>query len=258
MPLGEYLRIIRQRGWIVVLTALLAAVSALVFSTVQRPVYQSTIQLNVIGARPDLGLSSTIKSLLRNYAGQIRSYDTAQDALRDMPEPLDLTPEGLLGKVNVQAVEADLQLLIEAEDGDAHVAEMIAQQMADTFVWRIDQFNAELDQADRINVFTSGPASPANRIKPQKKINTIAGGLLGGVAGVGVLLLLEWVDAATVRRPGDIRRDVGLPVLAVVDTSGNASTGPSWLSALAAGWAIPLVGGLALGVLLASIVYLAF
>jgi len=258
LPLSEYWRIIRQRGWIILLTAFLTAACALVFSLVQRPVYQSTIQLNVIGARPDLGLSSTIKNLLRNYAGQIRSYDIAEDALRDMPEPLDLTPEELLAKINVQAVEADLQLLIEAEDGDPHVAEMIAQQMADTFVWKIKQDNELLDQADRINVFTSGPASAASRVKPQKKINTIAGGLLGAVAGVAVVLLLEWVDATKVRRPRDIREDTGLPVLAVVDVSARSSSGPSGLGTVASGWAIPLVGGLALGVLLASVVYLAF
>jgi capsular polysaccharide biosynthesis protein len=256
LPLTEYWRIIRSRGFIVVLTAVVGALSAFVFSSVQQPLYQSTIRLNVVGARPDLGLSQTLKNLLRNYAGQIRSYDTAQDALADMPEPLDLTPEGLLAKVNVQAVESDLQLVVEAEDGDPHVAEMIAQQMADTFVWQIEQYNQNLDQRDRVNVFTSGPATSADRVKPQKKLNTLVGGMLGGVAGVCVLLLLEALDAATVRRPADIQGDLGLPVLAVVDSTGSGRREASWFGAIAAGWAIPLVGGLALGALLTSIVYL--
>jgi len=259
LALSEYWRVIRQRGWIIFLTAVIGAASALVFSMTQRPVYQSTIRLNVIGARPDLGLSQTLKNLLRNYAGQVRSYDTATLALRDMPEPLDLTPEGLLGKINVQAVESDLQLVIESEDYDGHTAEMIANQMADTFVWSIKQYNEKLDQRDRVNVFTSGPATPAHRIRPQKKLNTLAGGMLGGLSGFAVVLLLEWLDARLVRRPSDLRADTGLPVLAVVQASATGSSGRTGNMARAAGaWTIPLVGGLALGALLTSVIYLVF
>ena len=266
MPLSEYYRIVRQHGWIIVLVAVLGAASALLFSMAQRPTYQSIIRLNVIGARPDFGLSQTVKGLLRNYAGQIRSHDTAASALRDMPEPLDLTPEALLAKINVQAVESDLQLVIQAEDQDPHIAEMIAQQMANTFVWTIEQFNLKLDQRDRVNVFTSGPASPAVKVRPQKKINTLAGGILGAVAGLGLVLLLEWMDSRFVRRPGELPRGYGLALLGTVDSDGR-SQGSSLLSAggigasaseLAGRWAIPLVGGLALGIVLSTVFYLVF
>jgi capsular polysaccharide biosynthesis protein len=260
LPLGEYFRIARQRGWIVVLTAVLGAVSALLFSLTQEPVYQSTIRLNAVGARPDMGLSQTVKSLLRNYAGQIRSYDAAVDALRDMPEPLDLTPEALLAKINVQAVESDLQLVIEAEDPDPIIANMIAQQMAETFIWRIDAYNDTLDQRDRVNVFASGPATPAVKVRPQKKINTLAGGILGGVAGLALVVMLEWMDSRYVRRPQDLLADTGLPLLGVVSTEGTDSRGLAEraLGPTAALWAVPLLGGIALGVLVTSLVYLVF
>lgn len=259
MPLSEYVRVIRRWGWILVLTAIVGAASALVFSMVQRPVYQSTIKLNVIGARPDFGLSQTLKNLLRNYAGQVRSYDTAVLALRDMEEPLDLTPEGLLAKINVQAVESDLQLVIEAEDQDPHIAEMIANQMAETFVWSIKLFNEDLDVRDRVNVFTSGPASPAYKVRPQKKLNTVAGGIMGSVAGLGVILLLEWVESRLVRRPGDVQRDLGLPVLGVIQTAALPSGGwPAKMAPPSGSWVIPLIGGVALGALLTSAIYLLF
>jgi len=260
VPLGEYVRIARQRGWIVIVTAVLGALAALIFSFAQRPVYQSTVALNVIGARPDLGLSQTLKAQLRNYASQIRSYDNAVDALRSMPEPLDLTPEALLGKVNVQAVESDLQLIIEVEDADASIANMIAQQMADSFIWTIKAFNDQLDQSDRLSVFTSGPATPGSKVRPQKKINTLAGGILGVVAGLGIVALLEWLDSHYVRRPEDITKHTRLALLGAVRTEGEPSLslaeralGPS-----AGVWALPLLGGIALGVLITSLVYLVF
>ncbi len=258
MPLSEYLRIARQRGWIIILTALLGAASAYIFSTVQQPVYQSTIRLNVIGARPDLGLSQTLKGLLRNYAGQIRSVDTATDALRDMPEPLDLTPDGLLGKINVQAVESDLQLVVEAEDRDPGIANMIAQQMANTFVWHIGQYNDTLDQRDRVNVFTSGPATPGYKVRPQKKINTLAGGIIGGVMGLAIVGLLEWLDSRYVRGPRDLERDLRLPLLSVVEPSPAGPAPALSFPYSSRAWTVPLLGGLVLGIVLTSIVYLLF
>lgn len=255
LPLSDYLRIIQRRGWIIVLTAFLGAVSALLFSLVQTPVYQSTIRLNVIGARPDFGLSQSIVSLLRNYAGQIKSYDTATLALRDMPEPLDLTPDGLLAMVNVQAIQSDLQLVIEVEDEDPHIAQMVAQQMADTFAWTIEQFNLQLEQSNRVMVFASGPATPASKISPHKKINTAAGGILGAILGLGIVILLEWMDSRFVRSPADLQRDLDLPVLALVGPGGDSGAGAA-VSKLAGNWTIPLLGGVALGVLLTSVVYL--
>ncbi len=242
------------------MTALLGAVSALIFSLAQEPTYQSTVALNVIGARPDLGLSQTLKAQLRNYASQIRSYDTAVDALRSMPEPLDLTPEDLLDKVNVQAVESDLQLIIEVEDRDPVIANMIAQQMAESFIWNIKEFNDKLDQSDRLSVFTSGPATPGAKVRPQKKINTLAGGILGAVAGLGIIALLEWLDSHFVRRPEDIVKHAALPVLGTVRTTGEPlpSLAERALGPSAGVWALPLLGGIALGVLVTSLVYLVF
>jgi len=260
VPLAEYARIARQRGWILIVAGLVGAISALIFSLVQKPVYQSTITLNVMGARPDLGLSQTLKAQLRNYASQIRSYNTASEALADMPEPIDLTPEALLAKVNVQAVESDLQLVIEVEDRDPVIANMIAQQMAESFIWDIQAFNDQLDQSDRLSVFTSGPATPGSKVRPQKKINTLAGGIMGVVFGLAVVALLEWLDTRYVRRPGDITKDTGLAVLGSVRAgSDHAQTlveralGPS-----AGVWAVPLLGGIALGALATSLIYLVF
>jgi len=258
LPLSEYTRILKQRGWIIVLTAVVAAVSALLFSIVQQPIYQSTIKLNVIGARPDLGLSQTVKSLLRNYAGQIKSYNTAEQALANMPEPLDLTPEALLSKINVQAVESDLLLLVEAEDQDPVIAQMIAQTMADTFVWNIDVYNDTLDKRDRVYVFASGPATPGHKVSPQKKLNTLAGGILGGVVGFAIVLLLEWLDSFLIRKPSDIQRDVGLPVLAQLHSSPSAAHAYTSAGQLAGQWTIPIAGGVAVGALLATVVYLLF
>ena len=56
MELSDYFRILRQRGWIIVVVAVVAAVSAFGFSKLQRPIYKSSMQVTVLPARNDYGL----------------------------------------------------------------------------------------------------------------------------------------------------------------------------------------------------------
>ena len=74
MEISDYLRILRKRGWLIVVVAIIAAASAYAFSKMQTPIYSATVQLSVNPARLDWGLSNTIKDLLRNYATNIRTH----------------------------------------------------------------------------------------------------------------------------------------------------------------------------------------
>ena len=68
MSIQEYIRIIRRRGWIVVIAAVLAAAAAYGISYLQKDVFRSTAYVSTVPARPDWGLGNTAKDLLRNFA----------------------------------------------------------------------------------------------------------------------------------------------------------------------------------------------
>ena len=74
MEIQAYLKILRRRWWILVLLPLITAGSAFGVSEFLEseavpgyPVYRATVQLSVEPARPDLGLMTSVKALLRNY-----------------------------------------------------------------------------------------------------------------------------------------------------------------------------------------------
>ena len=67
MEIGDYLRVLRQRGWIIIVVAVLAAVAAYGFSKMQTPVYESSLRMLVQPARTDFGQSQAAKLLLRGY-----------------------------------------------------------------------------------------------------------------------------------------------------------------------------------------------
>ena len=135
MDLRDYLNVLVKRGWIILLVAVITASSAFAFSKLQTVVYRSSIQLNVIPARLDWGLQQTIKNLMRNYSGQIKSRSMAQEIINR--QQLDLSVDDVLAKMTVSPIESDFLIQIDVDDIDAQRAQLIAQTAAEIFVENI-------------------------------------------------------------------------------------------------------------------------
>ncbi|MBN1220144.1 MAG: hypothetical protein JXM69_14550 [Anaerolineae bacterium] len=223
MEITDYVRILRKRGWIMVVVALIAAASAFAVSKMQTPVYSASVQLSVNPARLDWGLSNTIKDLLRNYATNISTHSMAQKII-DRPSgdvgPLDMSSEQLLGKLFVNPDSSTFTLQIEARDKDPQVAMHIAQTAGEVFVEDRDAWNQRQDKRDRVevtivdNVYNLG----YEQYSPKTKINTLAAGLFGALVGVLVIFFLEWLETGIIRNPDDIERAIGVTVLGAIPT----------------------------------------
>jgi capsular polysaccharide biosynthesis protein len=213
VELTDYQRILRKRGWIVILVALVAAASAFGFSKLQTPVYSASVKLSVNPARADWGLGNATKDLLRNYAENIRTHSMAQEVI-DRAQ-LDMDTTTLLGKLIVSPAADTFTLQLEARDTDPQVAMTIAQTMAEVFVEDRDAWNQRQDNRDRIeisildNVFNLG----YSQYSPNTKINTVAGGLFGLLVGLLVLMFLEWLEQDVIRSAADVERAIQVTVL---------------------------------------------
>jgi capsular polysaccharide biosynthesis protein len=47
-------------------------------------------------------------------------------------------------------------------------------------------------------------------------VNTIAGGILGGLVGLMIVIVLEWSQADILRKESDIERKLALPVIGAI------------------------------------------
>lgn len=213
MALSEYFRIFWRRGWIMVLLAIITAASAFVFSRLQTPVYQSTINVLMQPARSDLGLTQSAKSLLDSYVAYIDTNRIAAKVINTLQ--LDTTPEDLRGRVRIAS---DLQrfvirLEVESENGD--LANDIARVWAEELVqWRNDE-NQKQRREDRVDaIILDAPTYALDR--PRTSINTLAGGILGLLIGGLVIFLLEWLEAGIVRNRADVERGLSLPVMGAI------------------------------------------
>lgn len=227
MEITDYLRILRKRGWIIVMVALIAAASAYGFSKMQTPIYSASVQLSVNPARLDWGLSNTIKDLLRNYATNIRTHTMAQ-AVIDRAQ-LDMQTTTLLSKLFVSPDSSTFTLEIEARDRDPKVAMDIVDAMAKVFIEDRDQWNQRQDKRDRIEVtmLDSVYNLGYTQYSPNTKINTLAGGLFGVLVGLLVIFFLEWLEMDVIRKAEDVERVIDVPVLGNIPPATDDSPRPA-------------------------------
>lgn len=222
MSLRDILRILRQRGWIALLIAILTAAAAFGFSEMQTPVYKSTILLS-ISTRPDWGTSQAAKALLRNYAANMYSIPWAQQVIDRLQ--LDVTPEDLKSRVTIDPDETRFTLQIEVKDYSPELANRIAETWAQlTVEWRHQENQKLLEKRDWVNANIIEPPK-ASLYSPQTKINTLAGFILGTLVGVLVVFGLEWIESGIVRTPEDMERFAGLTVLGAIPTVTVDGTG---------------------------------
>ena len=210
MELNDYLRILRQRGWMIILVALLTAAATFGFSKVQTPVYESTLRMLVRPSRTDFGQSQAAKELLASYVAWLNSRYRAQDVINTLQ--LDMTPGELLSDVKVAAENNSFVIQVAFENSDPDLANDVARTWGDRLIqWQTSENDKNL-QADRITIeFIDDPQAALAR--PKWKINTAAGAVFGALLGVIVIFVLEWIESGVVRRSEDVERYLDIPVI---------------------------------------------
>jgi capsular polysaccharide biosynthesis protein len=232
----EYWNIVRKRGWIIVLVAVVAAVAALGVSLLMQETYEATIQLSVNPARADWGLSQAIKDLLRNYSINIKSHRMTQEAINRAQ--LDMSTYDFLANLDVGEDAASLSITIQAESHDPEEARLMAQTLADVFVDERRQWNSEQDKSDRIFVEKVDDIRDVPLTSPKKAFNMAAGAVFGAIVGGIIVVFLEWLQSDIVRTVADVDRAVGVTVLAAIPAGSESKAGgtskrglPAWLAA---------------------------
>jgi capsular polysaccharide biosynthesis protein len=224
LEIKAYLNILRRRWWILVLLPLITAGCAFGVSKFLvseyipgYPVYRASVQLSIEPARPDLGLMTSVKALLRNYVVQLDTKKRARDIIDRLE--LDMMDEELKNMWYTSTDESNFTILIEVDNPDPIVAQDVARTMAELFVQEREEWNNQQDRRDQVDVAIVDDVSWSLH-RPKTKVNTLAGGVFGLLVGGGIVALLEWLEAAYVRTRDDLERMAGLPVLGAIPSIG--------------------------------------
>lgn len=210
MELSDYLRILRQRGWIIILLAVLTAGAAFGFSRAQTPVYESRLKLLVLPSRTDFGQAQAAKELLRSYEQWLRSSYRAQEVINQMQ--LDMQAGELLGDMTVASDNSSFVIEMAVENTDPNLGNDIARTWGNLLIQWQNANNDKLRKEDRITIeLLDDPQAGLDR--PKWKVNTAAGGVFGALLGIIVIFLLEWIESGIMRRTDDVERYLEIPVI---------------------------------------------
>jgi capsular polysaccharide biosynthesis protein len=217
MELGDYIRILRKRWWIIVLAVVLTAGSALVFSKLQHPEYTSTAEIVIEPARPDWGLAQAAKMVLRTYMTVADSDQWAQQVIDTLQLPMK--PEQLRSNAKFATEDDRMVIKLEVEDYDGDMANDIARTWAELMVqWRNEK-NAEQNKEDRVYAELRDQPRYTQSWPPSTTIMLAAGGIFGLVIAGVVIFFLEWIEAGIVHTPQELERQLDLTVMGAIPSS---------------------------------------
>jgi capsular polysaccharide biosynthesis protein len=205
----------------VAVAVLLAGLLSYGISFFQEDMYSATVRVSTVPARPDWGLGVTAKDLMRNFALNLRTHEVAKEVI-DRGK-LDMHPNEFLRMTTVAPEASTFTIEIEARSRDRIVAQDMALTLADWFVDERTAYYAQQDKRDRIEVKIVSREIEAARYQPQPVVNALAGGVLGFLFGVGLILLLIWIESGFLRTPDSVERTLGLTVLGAIPVSASGS-----------------------------------
>lgn len=225
MELRRYLRLLRQRILLIILTAAVGAAAGWLASP-RTALYRTQAELYVgsleLGQNlQQLYAENQIAPIEESYAQMIPSAVIAQKAIA-------LTGAGrsvgqVISETKATVVTATNLLLVTVTDPNPVVAQQLANGMSNSFV---DQIKSDTPgSAPAVGTVPTEPAYvfqdaglPSVPLATSAKRNAILGGVLGFVAASLFVLLLDYLDI-TVKSPADVERRLGVPVLGVVPRS---------------------------------------
>ncbi|MFH1487072.1 MAG: Wzz/FepE/Etk N-terminal domain-containing protein [Chloroflexota bacterium] len=217
MQIKDYWKVISKRWWIFILVAFVASSTAYTYSKLQEPVFRSSAKLYVTPRRYDYGLTMVIQNLIRQYSQQIlsdRFLNTVSEQLR-----LDLPAAALRKKIHTSGTVDNLAVEIQADDSDPGRARAIAKALAEEFLRNHQVRMAEVEKADKVDVYMYDDPKPGELNSPKTRVNVLAAGILGLVLGGIIAFSIEYLDD-TIKTSEDVERYVALPVVGSIPSAG--------------------------------------
>lgn len=194
-----------------VATAVLVAYGG---SKMLRSTYRAQAVYLVVANRADNGLNIVLRNTMNSY----RELVLQPDALEQISQQLhlDVPGERLLRDVYIQPRPDEQKLIIEVDHSYLEQAQVIAEAVGKRIEEEVTRLNANLEGTDRINVVRIQRARLLS-MKPNTRINVLAGAILGLIGGLFLAFVLEYLDD-TLKDSADVERFVGLATLGAIPT----------------------------------------
>ncbi|MBB1017024.1 polysaccharide biosynthesis tyrosine autokinase [Dietzia sp. DQ11-71] len=217
MDLRDLLSVLRARWIVIVATTLIGGLLALGMSLLTPPSYQAKVQFYVTVAGGDSAAAAYQGSLgaqqrVQSYAALVKSTDITQKVV-DAAEA-DLTANQVANAAAATADAKTVLLNVSVTDSDPQRALQLAQGFGEVLPEAINRLETPDSGGPALAKLTvvNPPAMPTDPVAPRTEQNVAIGLVLGLLAGVGVVLLVNTLDRR-VKSIEQLEGLVGKPVV---------------------------------------------
>jgi protein tyrosine kinase modulator len=210
----EALRTLRERWWILLVAAVLAAAAAYTFEKLPwvEPRWRSSVLIQATG-RLDYGNFLALEKELRPLAEQVRQLGIMREVDRNLHT--DLSPERMLEQTRAEPVQDSGQIRLDIEDSDPRRAEQVSLEIADVYTRQHNAAEQGKLREERVILSTLDRPNGATLIWPQTRVLIPSAAVLGLlIAGLVVLGMVYFDDS--IRSPADVEHYLELPLLGLV------------------------------------------
>lgn len=204
-----------KKRWVMIisLTLAVASISAVFSFFIIKPKYEAETKIFIGKDESDSqGYSQSdvtmYQNLLKTYSEVIKTKDLTENAINN--SKLDLEVNNVLANVNVTTVASTQIIKISYQSTSPDEAKKILEEITNEFI----QSSKTLIPNGNIQIIEK-VQYPENPISPNKKMNIGVAGALGLMLGVGIALLIEFLDN-TYKTKDQLERELDIPVLGLI------------------------------------------
>jgi capsular polysaccharide biosynthesis protein len=210
------LQTLRRRMWTIVLVAVLTTGFALGFSLYQAPTYQATVKILVgqksTGTSSLSGDVSGLQDLTLTVAKAVPTTPVAQGVVEQLNLP-ETSAKEVLRNTSAEQDPGTMFVNVTYKSSDPKRVQLIANAIGQVVSQKISEVSLG---ANAITATVFEPATlPETPISPDPVRNSIMGLVLGGLLGVVLAFLLEYVDDSW-GSPEEVEEVSGVPTFGVI------------------------------------------
>lgn len=221
MEISDYVRILRARWIVIVVTTVVAASASLVFSLLSTPVYESCTRLYVSTGSSSSSVTEVYQGNLASqqrvasYTQLLGGESVAQRTIDALG--LSLTPSALAAKVTTTSSPDTVLIDTCVSDSDPVVARDLANGIGTTFVEFVDDLETPPGGGAALaQVSVVEPAQVSESpISPNTTRNLALGIAVGLLLGIALAVIRDRLDN-TIKDRAALQELSGVPVIGVV------------------------------------------
>jgi len=212
--LKDLIRLILKKWWIFAICILVSGSAAYIWTNYFTvPVYSSSTTLYVGKNIESEGIQTSDLSLgsilIQDYRELAKSKLVASEVIDEMGLQ-NMSPASLAGRIGVSQKGESRVIQISVNDTDPQMAMELTNKVAEVLKKKI----TEIMQIENVQIIDKAELQPYP-VSPNKRMNYMIGVILGLIAGMGIILLIVYLDN-TVKTPEDVKKYLNLPVIGTI------------------------------------------